>query len=328
MKRTSQDLKTKNKKIKKENIVSGRVTEIRKICDSQRIFFNWKKARKAIRFFETYLIHVKGDKAGEALRLERWQRKILKRVFGWMTAEDLRLVREVYIEIPRKNGKSFLGAGLALLLLYADKELGAEVVSAAADTEQAALVYDVAKQIVQNNPHLAKKTRAFKRAMSILDTASKYQVLSSDAYTKHGKNLSGIVIDELHAQPNRELVDVLVTSTSSRKQPLTIYLTTAGYDRNSICYEKHEYAEKLLAGCITDYRFYPVIFAAARDDDWRNPKTWYKANPNLGISKRLDYMEAECKKAENNPAYENTFKRLDLNIWTEQDVRWKAILTG
>ena len=298
------------------------VSAIRKVCDDKEMYFSWKKAKLALTFFEKYITHVKGEKAGEKLKLERWQRKIIKRVFGWMTGEDLRVIREVYIEVPRKNGKSFLAAGFALYLFYADGEAGAEVVSAAADTEQAALVYDVAKQMVVTNPKLQSRTKAYRRAMSVYETASKYQVISSDAYTKHGKNLSGIIVDELHAQPDRELVDVLLTSTSARKQPLTVYLTTAGYDRNSICWEKHYYAVRLIEGSITDYRFYPCIFAADEKDDWTDPKTWYKANPNLGVSKRLEYMIAECEKAKNNPAYENTFKRLDLNIWTEQDIRW------
>ncbi len=207
-------------------------------------------------------------------------------------------------------------------MLFADQEPGAEVVSAAADTEQAALVYDVAKQIVVNNNQLNKLARTYKRSMVVYRSASKYMVLSADAFTKHGKNLSGIIFDELHAQPTRELVDVLTTSTSARAQPLTVYLTTAGYDRNSICWEKHEYARRLLDGSIEDFRFYPVIFAAGKDDDWTSEEVWYKANPNLGISKSLEYMRAECEKAKKEPAYENTFKRLELNIWTEQDIRW------
>lgn len=299
--------------------------DIRKEARKLRYRFDWQKARRAIRFFERYIVHVKGEFAGEQFKLEPWQRRIIKRTFGWVTEEGLRVIRELYIEVPRKNGKSFLGAGFALYLLYADFEAGAEVVSAAADTEQAALVYDVAKQIVQNNHKLLSITKAYRRAMSVHRTASKYQVLSADAFTKHGKNLSGIIIDELHAQPNRELVDVLTTSTSARRQPLTIYLTTAGYDRTSICWEKHEYGTKVLSGVIKDYRFYPVIFAADRDDDPFSEATWFKANPNLGVSKRLEYMKTEAEKARNNPAYLNTFKRLELNIWTDQDILWMPL---
>lgn len=296
--------------------------ELRDICRKESFHFSDKKARRAIRFAERHIQHVKGEFAGQSWQLEKWQRKLIRRIFGWLTSENIRVVREVYIEIPRKNGKSFLGAFFALYLLFADREAGAEVVSAAADREQAALVYDVAKQIVQNDTLLNAKARSYKRGMAVLESASSYTVLSADAYTKHGKNLSGIIVDEVHAQPDRELIDVLVTSTSARLQPLTVYLTTAGHDRESICFEKHEYASQILDRTFQDFRFYPVIFAADPGDDWKDEKTWAKANPNLGVSKRLEYMRAECAKAEKQPGYENTFKRLELNIWTEQDVRW------
>lgn len=308
---------------KKRKVVNKRLKEFRKICDDNGFIYSAARARRALAFAKNHIKHVKGELAGTSFELELWQRKIIKRVFGWLHAKDAtRIVREVWIEIPRKNGKSFLGAFFALFLLFADKEAGAEVVSAAADTEQGALVYDVAKQIVISDPILNRLCKTYKKSMAVYSSASKYAVISAEAYTKHGKNLSGIVADEVHAQPDRELLDVLTTSISSRKQPLTVYLTTAGYDRNSICFEKHEYARKLLEGIITDYAFYPVIFAADPEDDWTDEKTWFKANPNLGISKHLSYMKAQCERAKNEPAYENTFKRLDLNIWTEQDVRW------
>lgn len=297
--------------------------KLRKLCRKNHYVWSHYKGNRAVRFAENQITHVKGEFAGNSLRLEKWQRRMIRRIFGWLNSDTgTRVIREVYVEIPRKNGKSFLGSFFALYLLFADQEPGAEVVSAAADTEQAALVYDVAKQIVLNNRFLSSLCRTYKRSMAVYRTASKYMVLSADAYTKHGKNLSGIIFDELHAQPNRELVDVLTTSTSARRQPLAVYLTTAGYDRNSICWEKHEYARRVLDGSIEDHRFYPVIFAADKDDDWTSEDVWFKANPNLGVSKQLEYMRSECEKAKKEPAYENTFKRLELNIWTEQDIRW------
>lgn len=308
---------------KDRKVANPRFRELRSICDQNQFFYYRPRAARAINFAHKHVKHVKGELAGKPFILEKWQRKILRRVFGWLYSDTgLRVVREVWIEVPRKNGKSFLGAFFALFLLFADKEEGAEVVSAAADTEQGALVYDVAKQIVIGDPKLNRLCRTYKKSMAVYQSASKYNVISAEAYTKHGKNLSGIIFDEVHAQPDRELVDVLTTSTSARRQPLTVFLTTAGYDRNSICFEKHEYARKLIEGLITDYSFYPVIYAAGDKDDWTKESTWFKANPNLGISKKLEYMRAECLKAQKEPSYENTFKRLELNIWTEQDVRW------
>lgn len=280
---------------KKKSFKHKNYRKIRRLCRKKKFFWSHRLGNRAVKFAENQITHVKGEFAGRALRLERWQRRMIRRIFGWINLDGTRVTREVYIEIPRKNGKSFLGAFFALYLLFADNEPGAEVVSAAADTEQAALVYDVAKQIVIHNRKLSSLARTYKRSMAVYKSASKYMVLSADAFTKHGKNLSGIIFDELHAQPDRELVDVLTTSTSARKQPLTVYLTTAGYDRNSICWEKHEYARRILEGVIEDYQFYPVIYGASREDDWTSEETWYKANPNLGVSKRIEYMRAECK---------------------------------
>lgn len=298
--------------------------ELRKRALAIGARFSASKARRATTFFNTQLYHVEGNKAGTLLHLERWEHKIIKRVFGWIYASTgYRVIREVYIEVARKNGKSFLASGFALYLLFADKEPGAQVVSAAADRDQAAIVYDVAKNMVLMNPTFARLVGTpYKRSMAVFSTASSYKVVSADADTKHGKNLSAFVCDELHVQPNRKLVDVLASSTSARKQPLAVYITTAGSDRLSICWEKHDYAMKVNAGIVDDPSFYGVIFGLEEKDDWKDERNWYKANPNLGISKELDYMRREFKKALVMPDYENTFKRLDLNIWTEQVQRW------
>jgi phage terminase large subunit-like protein len=161
-----------------------------------------------------------------------------------------------------------------------------------------------------------------------LESASSYRVLSSDAFTKHGLNAHGIVVDEVHAQRHRELIDVLSTSTGARRQPVEVYITTAGYDKKSICWELHQHAERVIKGIVNDPFFLPVIFAASPTDDWRDPKVWAKANPGLGKSIKLSYLEAECQKAIEIAAYENTFKRLHLNIWTSQESRWLQLETA
>jgi len=282
--------------------------------------FNKAKADRAVEFIETCCRHVKGELAGQLFRIEGWQREIVRGVFGWMRPNGTRLYREVFIEVPRKNGKSSLGAALALYLLFADGESGAEIYSAAADTDQAAIVFGVAKGMVEQDPDLDSVSDSFRR--SIIYKSNAYHVLSADAPTKHGKNSHGILFDELHAQLNRELYDVLKTSTGSRRSPLMIMFTTAGFDRHSICWEVHEYAQKVIDGTVNDPAFLPIIFCADEIDDWTSPKIWKKANPNLGVSIKEDYLAAECEKAKSISAYENTFKRLHLNIWTQQDVRW------
>jgi phage terminase large subunit-like protein len=282
--------------------------------------FDPVRANRAVDFIQTACRHVKGELAGQQFMIEGWQCEIVRGMFGWIRPDGARLFREVYIEVPRKNGKSSLGAALGLYLLFADGEQGGEIYSAAADTDQAAIVFGVAKGMVEQDPDLASVSDSFRR--SIVYKSNAYHVLSADAPTKHGKNSSGILFDELHAQPNRELYDVLKTSTGSRHQPLLIMFTTAGFDRHSICWEVHEYAMKVIDGTVNDPAFLPIIYGAEEGDDWTAEKTWKKANPNYGVSIKADYLRAECEKAKVTPAYENTFKRLHLNIWTQQETRW------
>lgn len=284
--------------------------------------FDEKAATVAVRFFDKLLVHVKGEWAGQPFRLQPWQHDIVWNVFGWKKADGSRRYRTVYIEVPRKNGKSNLAAGLALLLLFADDEPGAEVYSAAADREQAAIVYDLAKSMTEQSQVLQSRAEVYKRSIIVPGTMSSYKVLSADAYTKHGLNAHGVVVDELHAQPNRDLVDVLVTGTGARRQPLVVFITTAGFDRESVCWEYHEYARQVMEGVIEDETFYPVIYAADENDDWLDEETWQKANPSLGVTVKLDYLRNEARKAQNVPAYQNTFRRLHLNQWTQQETRW------
>lgn len=285
-------------------------------------WFDQRAAGLAVRFFERLLRHTKGEWAGEAFGLQEWQRKIVREVFGWKRGDGTRKYRRVYIEIPRKNGKSTLSSGLALYLLFADGEPGAEVYSAAADREQAAIVFEQAKQMVISSPALSRYARPFKRAIVVEETMSSYKVLSSDAPTKHGLNAHGVIFDELHAQRNRELWDVLTTSMGARRQPLLVAITTAGFDRESICWEQHEYARQVLDGVIVDESFYAYIAAADPGDDWTDPAVWAKANPSMGVTVQEEYLRAEAERARQVPAYQNTFRRLHLNQWTQQEERW------
>ena len=288
-------------------------------------WYDPEAADRVIGFFRDCLTHVKGEKAGHPFELDNWQEAIIGALFGWKRKDDnTRRYRTAYIEVPRKNGKSTLCAGLALYMLFSKDggEQGAEVYSAAAEREQASIVFDIASQMVAAEPVLRGVSKIFRKSIGVERTASTYKVLSADAYTKHGLNASAIIFDELHAQPNRDLWDVLSTSTGARVQPLTVAISTAGYDRNSICYEVHDYAGKVRDGIIEDQTFLPVIYGADDKADFRDPKVWEAANPGLGISIRKDYLEIESKKAAELPSYENTFRRLHLNQWTEQAVRW------
>lgn len=297
--------------------------QIVEISPCGRYWFDEEAPERVIKFFRKYLVHIKGELGGKPIALMEWEiERVIRPGFGWKRWDGLRRYREIWLEVPRKNDKTTLSAGLALYLTFADGEPGAEVYSAAADREQAGICFGIGKNMVESSPALLERGEIYAKSIVVPATFSVYKVLSSDAFTKHGLNAHGIVVDEVHAQPNRELIDVLHTSTGSRRQPLEVYITTAGHDRHSICYEKHDYAQKIADGRAQDDRVLVVIYAADPLDDWRSEATWIKANPGLGQSKKWDYIRGEFNKARQIPAYENTFKRLDLNIWTEQASRW------
>ena len=281
-------------------------------------------ASRAIRFVES-LRHVKGRQwAGKQLELSEWQRHIVSELFGRLDATGLRRYRTAYIETPRKTGKSTLSAALALYLLMGDDEPGAEIYSAATDQDQASLVFSIAAAMVARDPYLSTRLQVLDHTKRIVDreTGSFYHAISAKAASKHGYNAHGVIYDELHAALNRELWDVLKTSMGAREQPLMVAITTAGYDRTSICWEQHEYAHRVTTKQIDDSSFFGYIAAADENDPWDDPKTWYKANPHLGVTVPLSYYEAECAVAKENPAYQNTFRRLYLSQWTQAYVRW------
>ena len=285
-------------------------------------WFDESCAVKVCEFFDSYITHIEGEYAGKPFHLEPWQKAIVGCVFGWKRADGTRRFREVFLYVPRKNGKSTLCGGIINLLAFLDGEPGAQLYSAAADREQAALVFRQTKGQILQNPELASQVKIYATYKSIeYPGGTVYKALSAEADTKHGFNTHGVIVDELHAHKDRELLDVLITSTGSRRQPLVWIITTADYERPSICNEKHDYAGKVRDRVIDDSSFLPVIYEAARDADWTDPEVWAAANPNLGVSVKREYLERECKKAKSVPAYENTFRRLHLNQRTEQDVR-------
>ena len=290
-------------------------------------------AQKVIDFFAECLKHIEGAKAGQPFELELWEQAFVGNLFGWKRKNEfgkvVRRYREALLYVPRKNGKTPLVAGLCNYVLFCDGEAGAQIYSAAAEREQATYLFRHAKGMVEREPELERRAKIFggvgHRSIVLReDEASVYKVLSADADTKHGGNSHMVIVDELHAQPNRELVDVLQTSMASanRAQPLFINITTADWDRPSICNEKYEYACKVRDGIFKDKSFLPMIYEAKPEDDWQNPDTWRKANPNLGISVSMEHLERECRRAKETPGYENTFKRLHLNMKTASESRW------
>lgn len=278
----------------------------------------------AVNFIEC-LCHTKGTWAGKPFKLLFWQEQIIRDLFGVIKPNGYRQFNTAYIEIPKKMGKSELAAAVALLLCCGDGEERAEVYGCAADRQQASIVFEVAADMVRMCPALNKRVKILTATKRIVytPTNSFYQVLSAEAYSKHGFNIHGVVFDELHTQPNRKLFDVMTKgSGDARMQPLYFLITTAGTDTKSICYETHQKALDILEGRKIDSTFYPVIYGAEEGDDWTDPKVWKKANPSLGITVGLDKVKAACESAKQNPAEENAFRQLRLNQWVKQAIRW------
>ena len=288
--------------------------------------FDERKAQRVVRFIEA-LRHTKGEFHGQPFHLLPWQEKIIRDVFGTVRDDDptMRQYTTAYIEIPKKNGKSELGAAIALNMLINDDEWKAEVYSCASDRQQAAIVFDVAVDMVRQSPALMKRVKIIPstRRMIYQPTGSIYQVLSSEVATKHGLNVSACIFDELHTQPTRALYDVMTQgSGDARRQPLWFLLTTAGTDRNSICWEVHQKALDILEGRKIDPRFYPVLFGLPDEADWTSEENWYRANPSLDHTITIDKVRDAFRKAQETPADENQFRQLRLNQWVKQSVRW------
>ena len=289
--------------------------------------FDEVKARHAIQFIETLCTHTKGQWAGKPFKLIPWQKDAVWKLFGTVRESGYRQYRQCYAEVPKKNGKSELGAGVGLLGLCGDGEIGGEVYSAAADKEQAGLIYAVAAQMVRQNYVLSNRLKVIDSRKRIVDykTNSFYQVLSSETASKHGLNPSIILFDEIHAQKTRELWDVLVEGSDyARAQQLVLAMTTAGvYDVNSICWEVREHARQVMEGLIEDKSVLPVMFFADKDkDDWRDEEVWKRVNPSLGHIFDIEKIREDYDKIKNYPARVNNFKRFRLNMWVNQLIRW------
>lgn len=286
--------------------------------------FDEAKARRTVEFINC-LKHTKGRWRGQPFDLLPWQEQIIRDVFGTVKENGYRQYNTAYVEIPKKNGKSELAAGVALYMTCGDGEWGAEVYGCASDRQQASIVFDVAVDMVDQCPALKKRIKPVMsvRRLVYQPTNSFYQVLSAEAYTKHGLNVHAVIFDELHSQPNRELFDVMTKgSGDARTQPLFFLITTAGTDRHSVCFEQHRKAEDILCGRKADSTFYPVIYGAADDADWSSEKVWYQANPSLGHTIDIEKVRNAYLSARDNPAEENLFRQLRLNQWVKQSTRW------
>jgi phage terminase large subunit-like protein len=284
--------------------------------------FDADAAWHAIEFFP-FLRHSKGKFAGQVFELSDWQMFVVGLVFGWKRADGTRRFREVYIEIPRKNGKSTLIAGLGLYLLFADGEAGAEVYAAATKLPQARIVHAESVRMVAASPLLSGRIAHVKDNLSVLATHSKFEPLGSDSTTLDGLNVHGALVDEYHAHPSSGVFDILNTATGAREQPLIITITTAGANKvKTPCGIKNEYMTRVLLGTLDDDDVFALIATIDEGDDWTDETVWAKANLNLNVSAKLDDLRRKARAAKETPSQQNPFKRLHLNVWTEQNERW------
>lgn len=282
------------------------------------------KADRAVAFIEN-LCHTKGKWAGKRFWLLPWQEQLIRDIFGIVKSDGNRQFRTAFVEICKKVGKSELAAAIALYLLYADNEPSAEVYGAAADRQQASIVFDVARQMVEMSPALMKRSKMMSATKRIVNygNAGFYQVLSAEVGSKHGFSISGLVFDEIHTQPNRQLYDVLTKySSDARQNPLHFIITTAGNDRNSIAFELHTKAIDILEGRRVDPTFYPVVYGLKDDEDWEDEANWYKVNPSLGYTVDIERLRDAYREAKKNPADEITFKWLRMNMWVSSTTSW------
>lgn len=284
-----------------------------------------KDAADFVVAFIEQLKHTKGEFYKQPFELIDWQEKIIRDIFGTLKPDGYRQFTTAYIEVPKKCGKSELAAAVALYMLCADGEQRAEVYGCAADRDQASLVFDVACDMVRLCPALERRCniRPSTKSINFEMTNSRYKAVSADVAGKSGINVSALIFDELWVQKDRKLFEMMTVGTSdARKNPLHFIITTAGNDTNTICYELHQKALDILEGRKRDPTFYPVIYGAALDEDWTDPKVWKKANPSLGITIGIDKVKAACDSAQQNPAEENAFRQLRLNQWVKQAIRW------
>ena len=291
-------------------------------------YWDPQRADRAVSFVETVLVHVKGPLGGRPLLLQDWQRDLVRTMFGWVDSDGMRRYRLVWVEVPRKNGKTTLAAAIALLVLFCDAEHGAEVYSCASTREQASLCFNISSQMIRKPKTSILEEhcviRSSQKTIRLKEDDSFYRAIPAEVESAWGYNASCVIADEVHAWGlhGREFWEAMQTSQGARSQALTLAITTAGYDRNSICYDLHSEALRGRDGGLKDDRMLPCVYAAEQDDDWTDPAVWQKANPGFGVSVMEEYIRRECWRAKRQPSYENTFRRLHLNQWTSQENRW------
>ena len=287
-------------------------------------WFDAKAAQAPIAFIET-LTQYQGRWKGTPLYLFEWQQRIIREAFGWKTADGNRLYRIVYVEAPRKSGKSTLASGIGLYLAFDDDEGGAQVYFAAYDRDQAKICYDTAQLLRDSSDELSGRSSVYlsKNEIRVKDNPGAFlKPMARDSAKQFGLNIHGLIYDELMTQKSREMWDALLTAQGSREQPLTFAITTAGFDQLSICFEQHELTRQIHEGTAEDPTFLGVVFGAEIDADWTDEEIWKRSQPSMGGSVKIDYYREKAIRAKNQPTEQNAFRTLLLSQWVGQAERF------
>jgi phage terminase large subunit-like protein len=314
------------------NVITGKYVKWacqRHLNDLERddVYFDEQSANRIITFYKL-TPHVKGEWAGSPIELEDWQKFIVGCLFGWKRTEDnTRKYREAYIEVARKNGKTTMMAPIGLYGLIEDNEPGSEVYSAATTRDQAKEIFSPAKQMVKKSDYI-NDVEVYKNNLSHVESFSKLEPLSADYDTLEGKNIHMGLVDELHAHPDSGVWDVLADGTGSRRQPLMIAITTAGFNQESFCYKYREYCVDVLDPGKEDFTEdsqFAYIAELDEEDDWTDENNWVKANPNMDVSVKKDNIKRRINKAKRMPSQQNRIICKRLNIWTNAESRWMSM---
>lgn len=286
------------------------------------LYFDEEAAARVLRTFD-FLRHSKGALAGKLIELSPWQIWRTAVVFGWMREDTgKRRFRKAYLEVARKNGKSTELAGIGLYGLTKDAEGGPDIYAAATKREQSRILFDAARNMVLQSPDLRKRLDPQNHKIINPANFGKFEPLSADSSTADGLNPHFALIDELHAHPNSGMWDVLDSAQGARSQPLMYSITTAGFNKNGICYEIRDYVIKVLKGVIDDDSFFGIIYTLDEDDDWQDEKNWIKSNPNLGVSVQIESLREQARQAAIMPSAQVNFLTKHLNRWVNGSSAW------
>lgn len=286
------------------------------------LYFDRDAATRSIKFFG-FLKHYKGKYNGKRFDLDLWQQFINWCIFGWKNADGTRRFRYAYIEVPRKNGKTSYAAGNGLYMFIGDGEAAPEIYTCATKLPQAKICFTDAKEMANRSPALRSRIGLYTHNMHIAANAGKFEPLSSDSDKQDGVNPSCGIIDEYHAHKNDGMLKVLKSGMGAREQPLIFIITTAGFNKQSPCKKYRDIVEKILRGVLTQDDLFGMIFTPDKNDDWKDPITWRKANPSWNSIDTLPkFLEKEYQDAVNNPSMQVNFKTKNLNMWVDSEDVW------